>query len=151
MPLCFPSSLMEMFEGVWVDSRLLPAPPRKSWDLLSQLFPCWGWLEKPICSTGLRASYESAEKNGDTKSKSMELFCGSAARAAAEFRTVDPGPTSGLNLMAKFRQVPSADPGNKGQPCQEQGAVFHPVGSHKEYIHPLAKPSSLSSCVENSV
>lgn len=55
----------------------------------------------------------------------MKLFCASAATAAAEFRTVDPGLTSGLKLMGKFRHVLSADPGNKGQPCQEQGAVLH--------------------------
>lgn len=55
----------------------------------------------------------------------MKLFCVSAATATAEFRTVDPGPASGLKLMGKFSPVLSTDPGNKGQPCQEQGAVLH--------------------------
>lgn len=55
----------------------------------------------------------------------MKSFCVSAVTATAELRAVDPGPTSGLKLMGKFSHVLSADPGNKGQPCQEQGAVLH--------------------------
>lgn len=55
----------------------------------------------------------------------MKLFCISAATATAEFRTVDPGPASGLKVMGTFSRVLSADPGNKGQACREQGAALH--------------------------
>ena len=55
----------------------------------------------------------------------MKLLCISAATATTEFRAVDPGPASGLKLMGTFSHVLSADQGNKGQACREQGAVLH--------------------------